>query len=62
MSSITRNTIWSLISIIGVQLVNITTNVILARILSPNLFGALGMVIVFAALAFVILEVGFNSY
>jgi len=62
MSTISRNTIWSFISIIGVQLINIITNIILARILNPEIFGVLSMVIVFAGLAFVIQEAGLNSF
>jgi PST family polysaccharide transporter len=38
------------------------TNVALARILSPETFGILGMAIVFAGFAFVVQEAGLNSY
>jgi len=62
MSSISRNTIWSFFSIVGVQFINILTNVVLARILSPETFGILGMAIVFAGFAFVVQEAGLNSY
>src|SRR6478735_1831339 len=61
-SSMSRNTIWSFLSIVGVQFINIMTNVALARILSPETFGILGMAIVFAGFAFVVQEAGLNSY
>ncbi|WP_154989389.1 lipopolysaccharide biosynthesis protein [Priestia megaterium] len=62
MSSLSKNAIWSFLSIIGVQIINILTNVVLARILSPETFGILGMALVFAGFAFVIQEAGLNSY
>lgn len=62
MSSMSRNTVWSFLSIMGVQFINIMTNVVLARILSPETFGILGMAIVFAGFAFLIQEAGLNSY
>jgi teichuronic acid exporter len=62
MSSIYKNTLWSITSIIGVQFINILTNIILARILVPEAFGILGMAMVFAGFAFVIQEAGLNSY
>lgn len=62
MSSMSRNTIWSFLSIVGVQFINILTNVVLARILIPETFGILGMAIVFAGFAFVVQEAGLNSY
>jgi len=61
-SSMSHNTIWSFLSIVGVQFINIMTNVALARILSPETFGILGMAIVFAGFAFVVQEAGLNSY
>ncbi|WP_252183542.1 lipopolysaccharide biosynthesis protein [Rossellomorea vietnamensis] len=57
-----KNTIWSLLSIVGVQFINIVTNIVLARLLSPEYFGVLGMAMVFAGIAFVIQEAGLNSY
>ncbi|MEK4818534.1 MULTISPECIES: lipopolysaccharide biosynthesis protein [Priestia] len=62
MSSMSRNTAWSFLSIMGVQFINIITNIILARMLSPETFGILGMAIVFAGFAFLIQEAGLNSY
>ncbi|MEJ9225056.1 lipopolysaccharide biosynthesis protein [Priestia aryabhattai] len=61
-SSMSHNTMWSFLSIVGVQFINIMTNVALARILSPETFGILGMAIVFAGFAFVVQEAGLNSY
>nr|WP_088327681.1 lipopolysaccharide biosynthesis protein [Bacillus cereus] len=60
--SVYKNTMWSLLSIVGVQIINILTNIILARILAPEYFGILGMAMVFAGIAFVIQEAGLNSY
>ncbi|MGH1298724.1 lipopolysaccharide biosynthesis protein [Bacillus pretiosus] len=60
--SVYKNTLWSLFSIVGVQVINIFTNIILARILAPEYFGILGMAMVFAGIAFVIQEAGLSSY
>lgn len=60
--SVYKNTMWSFLSIAGVQFINILTNIILARILAPEYFGILGMAMVFAGIAFVIQEAGSNSY
>lgn len=60
--SVYKNTMWSFLSIVGVQIINILTNIILARVLAPEYFGVLGMAMVFAGIAFVIQEAGLSSY
>jgi len=60
--SIYKKTMWSFLSIVGVQVINIIANIFLARILVPEYFGILGMAIVFAGLAFVIQDSGFSAY
>ena len=44
--SVYKNTMWSFLSIVGVQIINILTNIILARVLAPEYFGVLGMAMV----------------
>lgn len=60
--SVYKSAIWSFLSIIGVQIINIITNIVLARLLAPEYFGILGMAMVFAGIAFVIQEAGLSSY
>ncbi len=60
--SIYKNTAWSFLGIFASQIINIITNVVLARVLAPDIFGVLGMAIVFSGLIFVIQETGLNSY
>lgn len=59
--SVYKNTLWSFLSIIGTQLINVLTNMVLARLLAPEYFGILGMAMVFAGVIFVIQESGFSS-
>ncbi|MED4046585.1 lipopolysaccharide biosynthesis protein [Priestia aryabhattai] len=60
--SFLKNIVWSLINILGVQLLALITNVILARILYPEVFGLLGMAMVFAGIVLVFQEAGLSSY
>lgn len=57
-----RNSIWSFIGTIGGQLVAMVGNIILARLLFPELFGLLGMATLFSGLILVIQEAGFSGY
>lgn len=52
---------WSGISQVGRQLLNFFTSVILARLLSPQEFGLLGMIIVFTGFAQVFSELGLGA-
>jgi O-antigen/teichoic acid export membrane protein len=57
-----QNTVWSFINTLGVQLLALITNIILARLLYPEIFGILGMAMVFTGLILVIQDAGLNSY
>ena len=52
---------WSSIDRFGQQIVQFIIGLFLARLLSPTDFGLLGMVMVFAALSFVLVESGFGQ-
>jgi O-antigen/teichoic acid export membrane protein len=60
--SLLNNTMWSLTNIIGIQLLAVITNVILARILYPEIFGILGMATVFTGFILVFQEAGLSSF
>ncbi|HDR7715278.1 lipopolysaccharide biosynthesis protein [Bacillus albus] len=57
-----KNSLWSILNIIGVQLVGLIVNVILARLLYPEIFGILGMAYVFAGFIIVFQDAGLSSY
>ncbi|MFK4464777.1 lipopolysaccharide biosynthesis protein [Bacillus sp. RC252] len=57
-----KNSLWSILNIIGVQLVGLMVNVILARLLYPEIFGILGMAYVFAGFIIVFQDAGLSSY
>lgn len=52
---------WSTIDRFGQQVVQFIIGLMLARLLSPDDFGLIGMVMVFAALSFVLVESGFGQ-
>ncbi|RYL97088.1 lipopolysaccharide biosynthesis protein [Sporolactobacillus sp. THM7-7] len=60
--SLLKNSYWSIISTVGLQIIVLIANIILARIISPEIFGLLGMVMVIAGLLLVFQEAGFGSY
>jgi O-antigen/teichoic acid export membrane protein len=57
-----KNSFWSFANIAGGQLVNVLTNILLARLLYPEIFGVLGMAMVFTGLMLVFQEAGLSSY
>ncbi|MEK4383940.1 oligosaccharide flippase family protein [Aeribacillus sp. FSL K6-2848] len=57
-----RNIIWSFFNTIGIQGISIVTTVILARLLTPEIFGFLGIATSVSALILVFQEIGFGSY
>ncbi|WP_028983245.1 lipopolysaccharide biosynthesis protein [Sporolactobacillus terrae] len=57
-----KNSIWSFLGTIGGQVITLLGNIILARMLYPDLFGLLGMAVLFSGLILVIQEAGFSSY
>jgi O-antigen/teichoic acid export membrane protein len=52
---------WSIVSRVGRQLVQFVIAVILARLLSPEEFGLIGMITVFIGFANIFLDMGFGS-
>jgi len=60
-NSITSGIVWRLLERFGVQGIQFVLQLILARILSPEHYGVLSMMIVFTALANVFIQNGFNT-
>lgn len=60
--SLYKNSLWSLINIIGVQIIAQIANIILARLLYPEIFGVLGLATLFTGLAIAVQDAGFNAY
>ena len=56
-----RAFVWDFAGNIGMQIVAFVISIILARLLEPEQFGLLGMVMVFSALAQVFMDMGFGS-
>jgi teichuronic acid exporter len=52
---------WTTIDRFGQQLVQLIIGIILARLLSPGDYGLMGMVMIFAALSYVLVESGFGQ-
>jgi len=52
---------WSSVDRVGQQVVQLIIGLILARLLNPTDFGLLGMVAIFAALSYVLVESGFGQ-
>ncbi|MCK9861967.1 lipopolysaccharide biosynthesis protein [Paenibacillus sp. ATY16] len=57
-----RSSMWSIIQMVATQVVALLTNIILARILTPEIFGLLGMATLFTGIILVIQEVGVGAY
>ena len=51
--------VWSLIQRFGVMFVSFVTNMILARLLTPDDFGAIGMLLIFISVANTFVDGGF---
>ena len=52
---------WSSIDRFGQQAIQLIIGMILSRLLSPDDFGLLGLVMIFSALSFVLVESGFGQ-
>jgi len=52
---------WSAIDRFGQQIIQFFIGIILARLLSPDDYGLIGMIMIFAALSFVLVESGFGQ-
>ncbi|APH03557.1 lipopolysaccharide biosynthesis protein [Bacillus weihaiensis] len=57
-----KNSLWSFINVTGMQMIAILTNIVLARILYPEIFGVLGMAMVFTGFVIIFQEAGLSSY
>lgn len=60
--SLYNNAIWSFMNTIGVQIIVLITNVVLARLLYPEIFGVLGMATVITGLILLFQEQGLSTY
>lgn len=56
-----KSLIWKLLERFGVQGIQFILQIILARLLSPDLYGVLGIMIIFTTLANVFIQNGFNT-
>ncbi|UJF34585.1 lipopolysaccharide biosynthesis protein [Paenibacillus hexagrammi] len=56
-----KNVVWTLGGTIGIQIIGIITNIILARLITPEVFGLVGMVSVFIGLMNIVQEAGISS-
>ena len=61
MSSIFTSLIWKFLERSGTQVVQFVVSIILARLLSPEDFGVIALVLIFIQLANVFIQSGFNS-
>lgn len=52
---------WSAIDRFGQQIIQVIIGIIVARLLSPDDYGLMGMIMIFAALSFVLVESGFGQ-
>lgn len=52
---------WSAVDRFGQQIIQFFIGIILARLLSPDDYGLIGMIMIFAALSFVLVESGFGQ-
>jgi PST family polysaccharide transporter len=56
-----KNVIWSFGGTVGVQLIGLVTNIILARALTPEIFGVVSLALVLIVLIHIIQEAGLSS-
>ena len=59
--SISKNLFWKLLERFGVQGIQFVLQIVLARILSPDHYGTLSLMIIFTTLANVFIQTGFNT-
>ncbi|WP_123041934.1 lipopolysaccharide biosynthesis protein [Cohnella candidum] len=60
--SVARSSLWAIAQSVSTQIAAMAGSVVLARLLSPEAFGLLGMATIFTGLVAVIQEVGMGSY
>ncbi|WNB92683.1 lipopolysaccharide biosynthesis protein [Bacillus sp. NEB1478] len=56
-----NNVIWSLSGTIGVRIIGLLTSILLARLLTPEIFGIVGMAMVIVGFIYVVQEAGLSS-
>lgn len=61
MGKVTKGIFWKMMERFGVQGIQFVLQIILARLLSPEYYGVLSLMIVFTALANVFIQSGFNT-
>ena len=59
--SVSKGLFWKLFERFGVQGVQFVLNIVLARILDPDLYGVVAIMTIFTALADVFIQRGFNT-
>ena len=60
-SSVTRGAIWSAVDRRGVVLLQFIINLVLARMLRPDDFGLVGMILIFVAVSQTLIDGGFAA-
>ena len=54
-------TLWALLQRFGTTLISFSTNIVLARLLMPEDFGSIGMLLIFIAVANTFVDGGFGA-
>lgn len=57
-----KSVLWSLSGTIGVRIIGLLTSVVLARLLTPDIFGIVGMALVVVGFIYIIQEAGLSSF
>jgi O-antigen/teichoic acid export membrane protein len=57
----TKGILWAAIDKFGIVLLQFVINIVLARLLSPNDFGLVGMIMIFIAVSQTLIDGGFAS-
>lgn len=60
-NSTIKGVFWSAIDRFGVALLQFVINLVLARILTPNDFGLVGMILIFIVVSQTLIDSGFGS-
>ena len=59
--SVARGTMWSAIDKFGIVILQFVINLVLARMLTPDDFGVIGMILIFVAVSQTLVDGGFAS-
>ena len=60
-SQLIRATSWSLLQRVGTMLISFVTNMILARLLTPDDFGCVGLILTFVSIADLFVDAGLGQ-